>query len=667
MIKISVYYEDRSVTEFEQSDEKDISIGRAAGCSIPIDEASISRLHAVIRYIDDKWVLERKANFGAVLLNGQEVENAALEGGEEITIGKFSLRVNIDYEGGGAEAGLPAASVYQEDGDGRTQFVSTGVKALFRFEPGSANVAEFLMDKDVAVFGRGSNCDVVLTEKKASRKHFEVRKQGLSFFVKDLNSVNGLLVNGQKVAEAELVPGDVIEVGASKVQFIVENKDYFSQQDNFMAVPAHLQGGAGGGQFPSPIDLVQPPGYGYDPNAGADQFGMGGMAGGAPAPSAEPQIAPTDILGKLKYKWSRIPKAQRMRYLTIVVVGLAVMAFLGEPDKPKPKKAPTSKSGASIRGYEQLTAARKKVVRENYAQLLSAQEKKDYVKMQDTARQILTFVDNYKDTKQYEIMATKKLEEIEEERRRKEADALMEARRKEVKALEEKGAPVYEKALNDPKFRTELDSIIQEIYIKDPSNRLAQEWKDGIKRKDQQDREEAASAAQKEEHRQKAEEEFAAVQATLKADQYVKALAEANKLADNNWTEKEYLDRVEALKNEIKGKLSSVIDPLLHEATSQRQEGGDLVKANDLYSQVLKVDSANKEAINGKAAIKEILHTRAKRFYAEAILADSISDLTEAKDKFEKCLRTAPEDDIYKKRCRTKLNRFDYFNTGGSQ
>jgi hypothetical protein len=525
-------------------------------------------------------------------------------------------------------------------------------------------VAEFLMEGDVAVFGRGSNCDVVLTEKKASRKHFEVRKQGLSFFVKDLNSVNGLLVNGQKVAEAELVPGDVIEVGASKVQFIVENKDYFSQQDNFMAVPAHLQGGmgGGGGQFPSPIDLVQSPAYGYDPNAGADQFGMGGMPGGAPAPSAEPQIAPTDILGKLKYKWSRIPKAQRMRYLTIVVIGLAVMAFLGEPDKPKPKKTAASKAGASSRGYEQLTPARKKFVRETYAQLLSAQEKKDYTKMQDTARQILTYVDNYKDTKQYEIMATKKLEEIEEERRRKENDALMEARRKEVKALEEKGAPVYEKALNDPKFRTELDSIIQEIYMKDPSNRLAQEWKDGIKRKDQQDREDAAEAAQKEERRQKAEDELAAVQAIFKGDQYIKALAEANKLNENGWTEKDYLDRVEALKSEIKAKLSSVIDPLLREASNQRQEGGDLVKANEKYNEVLKVDSTNKEALNGKAAIKEILHTRAKRFYAEAILADSISDLTEAKDKFEKCLRTAPDDDIYKKRCRTKLNRFDYFN-----
>jgi pSer/pThr/pTyr-binding forkhead associated (FHA) protein len=322
-----------------------------------------------------------------------------------------------------------------------------------------------------------------------------------------LNSVNGVLVNGQKVAEAELVPGDVIEVGSSKVQFVVENKDYFSQQDNFMSVPAHLQGGAGGGgQFGSPMDLVQsagyqPPAYGYDPNAGANPFG--GM-GGEPAPSAEPQIAPTDIIGKLKHKWSQIPKAQRMRYLTILVVFALITALLGGPDKAPQKRAPKRAGSGSSRTYEQLTAGRKKYVRENYAQLLSANEKKDYNKIVEAAGRILTYVDNYKDTKQYETMASKKLEEIEEERRRAENEKLMEARRKEVKLLEEKGAPVYEKALNDPKFRTELDSIIQEIYTKDPSNKTAQDWKEGIKRKDQQDREEAAAAAQKEEHRQRA-------------------------------------------------------------------------------------------------------------------------------------------------------------------
>lgn len=646
MIKISVYYEDRLVTEFEQADAKDITIGRAAGCSIHLDEASVSRLHALIRSEGGQWVLERKASFGAVHLNGQEVENAPLEGGEDITVGKFSLRVNIE----GAEAsrgsgGTPA--VYQEEGDGRTQFISSGVKALFRFEPGSANVSEFLMEGDVAIFGRGSNCDVVLTEKKASRKHLEIRKQGLSFFLKDLDSANGLTVNGSAVKEAELVPGDVIQIGESRIQFVIENKEYFSNQDQFMPVPAHLEQA-------SPMESY--PAFGDAP-AAADIPGLG-----QPAAPAEPELSPTDYIGRFKRSWSKIPKAQRMRYLSILVAFALITALLGGPDEPKkptPRPAPGAKAG---RTYEQLTAERKKFVRENYADLLKAQERKDYTKMLDHTRNILTYVDEYKDTLSYEKIAKNKIQEIEEEKRRAEAERKQEELRRQVKALEEKGKALYERALTDVKVRPELEALIQEIYTKDPNNRLAQEWKDGIKRKDREDAELAEAARIKEEAKQKAEGELAAVRATFNEAKYIPALAAADKLSENGWTEEDYLNRVESLKNEIRSRLSSIIDPLLKEAASQQLEGGDLVKANERYNDVLKVDSTNKEALAGKAAIREKLHMRAKRFYAEAVLAESISDLSEAKDKFEKCLRTAPDDDVYKKRCRTKLSRFDYFN-----
>ncbi len=656
MIKISVFYEDRSVTEFQQDDTKDISIGRAAGCSVQLDEASISRLHALITHKNGQWNLVRKASFGAVLLNGQEIENAPLEGGEEITIGKFSLRLNLGEEqpvaaGGGTATG---AEVYQEDGDGRTQFVSAGVKALLRFEPGTANVAEFNLEKPVSVFGRGSNCDVILTDKKASRKHFEIRKQGLSFFLKDLDSANGLTLNGSSAKEAELVPGDVIQIGESKIEFVVENAAYFSQQDQFMPVPAHLQ-------QPATIEEAHLPST--NESFGGGGFGTPGIDSSV-APSGipdEPQISSTDFIGRAKHAWSKIPKAQRMRYLTILVVFALITALLGGPDEQK-KPAPKRPKGSTARTYEQLTVEKKKFVRENYAELLKSQEKKDYTKMLDFTRNILTYVDDYKDTKTYENMAKKRIEEIEEEKRRAEAERKQEETRKAVKALEEKGKELYEKALGEKKYRPELEALIQEIYTKDPNNRLAQEWKNGIKQKDQSDREAEEMARKREEEKQRAEDQLAAVRATFDAAKYKQALKEADALSANGWTEKDYLDRIETLKGEIRNKLSSILDPLLREAALQRQEGGDLVIANQKYSDVLNVDPSNQEALAGKAAIREILHLRAKRFYAEAIIAESVNDLVEAKEKFERCLKTAPEEDMYKKRCRGKLARFDYFN-----
>lgn len=655
MIKISVYFEDNLVTEFEQAQERDITIGRAPGCAIHLDEPSVSRLHVLIKAQGGRWTLERKANFGAVLLNGQEIENAPLEGGEEITIGKFSLRVNI--EGSRSAVSTPSFNAGDDDGDGRTRIVSTSsAAALFRMEPGAANVAEFQLEKELAVFGRGSNCDVVLTEKKASRKHFEVRRQGLSFFLKDLGSANGTMVNGRQIeGEVELVPGDVIKVGESQLQFTIENKDFFRAQDQFLPVPAHLEKSAldAGGYDPAggPIDYGGP---------GAVGYGEPGM-GEAPPP-AEPPLSSTDFLGRAKRAWFGIPKAQRMRYLTILVVGSLVMALLGAPDEEK--KPPTTKArtgSTSARSFENLTKKQQTMIIEMYGQLLKAQEAKDYQGMKDTAGKILVYVDDYKDTKNYETIAAKQLEQIEENRRQALLQAEMEKRRQEVKALEEKGKVVFEKALADARFRTELDALIQEIYSKDPNNSLVNTWKARLKEKEEEDRRLAEEAEKREELQSAAGAALAAVRATFEAGRYVAALAEAEKLHELPWKEQEFQDQIEALKGEIRGRLSSIIDPLLREASSQRGEGGDLIVARDRYSEVLKTDPNNREATEGLEAIYEVLQGRAKRYYTEALLAEHASDLVEARDRFEKCLRSAPEKSIYRKRCRAKLARFESF------
>lgn len=651
MIRISVFYDGEPVKDFEQGEvDKEITIGRSAGCAIQLDETSISRLHALVRFQAGSWILERKANFGAVLLNGQEVENAPLEGGEEITIGKFVLRVNIENEGSQSKS---LASI-QADGDGRTKVISTGVNALFRFEPGSANLTEFLMQKDLAIFGRGSNCDVVLTEKKASRKHCEIRRQGLSFFLKDLNSSNGTEVNGSSIKEVELVPGDVIQVGESKFQFSIENKEYFNQQDQFMPVPSHMEvPDATAGQYPmsAPGSI---PGFAGE---SSPEAGITGIDSG----SSEPE--PQSLVGKVRKRYLALNT--RQRYIAIGVAFIFITSFLsmllGDPNeepkrvKPKPKVV----NGQVVRTIDQLSPAQQKFVKQNYVDLIAANEKKDYQRMLESCQKILTYVDEYKDTKDYERQAKKKLDEIEEARRRDELKAKQDKIRAEVQALEDKGKIVFARALEDPKARPELEGIIQEIYSRDPNNRVAGDWKVKIKEKDEEDKREAELARQKEELKQRAESAYADVEKIFKEDKFLIAIAEADKLDAIGYSEKEYTDRVEALKNRIRDKLTSILSPKLRDAAAQRVEGGDLVKAKELYLEVLKIDSTNREAQNGLDAIRETLHVRAKRYYAEAILAESVSDLAEAKEKYEKCLKFAPEEDIYKRRCKNKLSRFD--------
>lgn len=682
MIRIQVYNADALVKEFESADDREISIGRAQGCTIHLDEPSISRLHAVIYPLNGGWVLQRKANFGALLLNGQEVENAPLEGGEELSVGGYSLRIAIEapqptsLTASKSTAGSQSVSVATDRtgsvdtnaGDGRTRFVQSGVSALFRMEPGSANLDEFLMEKEVALFGRGSNCDVVLTEKKASRKHFEVRRQGLSFFLKDLNSANGTVVNGNAVTETELVAGDVIQVGESKIEFSIENKEFFARQDQFLPVPAHLtapqvmEAGALAGMDPNAAPAIGPDGAPLS----AEGVEMG--PDGTPLPP-KPN-SNTDFIGWAKYKWALIPRAQRMRYLAILVVGCLVMALLGAPDdESKKPKAPPPRdpNGKVVRRYEDLTKKNQQFVNENYKLLLEAQDKKDFTKMTEAARNILSLVDDFKDTKSYEAIAKRGLEQIEEEKKRRENEERQKKVREEVAKLEERGEGIFERALKDAKARPELDGVIQEIYAKDPNNRKAAEWKQKIKDSIEEEKRAAELAAQREQLRQKAEDEYSRVEKIFKSEKYIDAMKEADKLGDVGWNEKDYVDKVEKLKADIRTALKNVLDPLLAEARNQRQEGGDLPKARDRYNDVLRIDPQNDEARRGLSEIRQVLLLRAKRFYNEGILAESISDLAEARDKYQKCLVTAPDDlnlppnQDYRARCRRKLVRYEAF------
>jgi hypothetical protein len=74
-----------------------------------------------------------------------------------------------------------------------------------------------------AVLGRSRDADIVLDDPNVSRHHAEVRPSGGSWIVNDLGSTNGIKVNGRRVdGPQSLKPGDVIEIGTSKVTFEVE-------------------------------------------------------------------------------------------------------------------------------------------------------------------------------------------------------------------------------------------------------------------------------------------------------------------------------------------------------------------------------------------------------------------------------------------------------------
>lgn len=75
------------------------------------------------------------------------------------------------------------------------------------------------------VLGRSQNCDVSIPSDLASRQHAEVTLAGDVWSVKDLDSSNGTLLNGQPVGSRDLAMLDVIQFGKGGWKARVVNMD----------------------------------------------------------------------------------------------------------------------------------------------------------------------------------------------------------------------------------------------------------------------------------------------------------------------------------------------------------------------------------------------------------------------------------------------------------
>ena len=69
------------------------------------------------------------------------------------------------------------------------------------------------------VIGAAADCDIVLTDKKISRKHATIRYEGGEFQIADLDSSNGTHVNDEKVQKHDLIDNDIIKLGDIEFEF----------------------------------------------------------------------------------------------------------------------------------------------------------------------------------------------------------------------------------------------------------------------------------------------------------------------------------------------------------------------------------------------------------------------------------------------------------------
>lgn len=87
---------------------------------------------------------------------------------------------------------------------------------------GPAAGTKFGLEKDLVTVGRHPQSDIFLNDITVSRRHAELRRDGPSFAVSDLGSLNGTYVNRERVDSSPLASGDELQVGKFRLLFLAK-------------------------------------------------------------------------------------------------------------------------------------------------------------------------------------------------------------------------------------------------------------------------------------------------------------------------------------------------------------------------------------------------------------------------------------------------------------
>ncbi|HEY6425486.1 MAG TPA: FHA domain-containing protein [Pseudonocardiaceae bacterium] len=177
------------------------TIGRDDDADIQIVDPRISRRHAVVESTSDGWVLTDHSRNG-VFLGAQRVRRLLISAPMEVLLGEpdngivLTLSSPDRHADSGGNAGRAPRPTH-----GRPSAVHQIRTSCLRV-------------------GRLPDNDVVLDDLLVSRHHAELHRCADGWRLVDLASPNGTYVNGQRVAQAPVVEGDVIGVGHAVLQLV---------------------------------------------------------------------------------------------------------------------------------------------------------------------------------------------------------------------------------------------------------------------------------------------------------------------------------------------------------------------------------------------------------------------------------------------------------------
>jgi pSer/pThr/pTyr-binding forkhead associated (FHA) protein len=90
---------------------------------------------------------------------------------------------------------------------------------------GASAGCQYPLDRERLIIGRGPDVDLAFEDPEMSRQHVILDFRRGAFRLRDLDSTNGTLLNGNRVHSGELKHGDRVDVGGLGFQILIEERE----------------------------------------------------------------------------------------------------------------------------------------------------------------------------------------------------------------------------------------------------------------------------------------------------------------------------------------------------------------------------------------------------------------------------------------------------------
>jgi ABC-type multidrug transport system ATPase subunit/pSer/pThr/pTyr-binding forkhead associated (FHA) protein len=210
-----------------------IWLGRDPNCDIVMeaDAVMVSRKHAEIRHEGDNFIVYDNGSFNGTLINEQRISTPTpVYHNDEVQLGlggpvmRFNLPSRVAPKGASLAGQRAVAASQAANLD--EMLAEVGSKTMVfkadisqKISKDQSTQPQLLMsltfgNKPELIIGRAESCDIRLDGLQISNQHARLVRTNSGIDIEDLNSTNGVYIEGNRVSRQSVTPNDAIQIGS---------------------------------------------------------------------------------------------------------------------------------------------------------------------------------------------------------------------------------------------------------------------------------------------------------------------------------------------------------------------------------------------------------------------------------------------------------------------